>query len=116
MPEQHPKHTPSQRAVALKYSQYQSKSNLAGKKDAPKITAKGTHEVAQKIIDLAQEHGVLIHKDDELSEVLAQLDLGQEIPEALYHVIAELIAFSYVLQGKFPDHWDNMHELIDFKE
>jgi len=31
--------------------------------------------------------------------------LGQEIPDQLYHVIAELIAFSYVLQGKFPDSW-----------
>lgn len=116
MPEFSPKTSPNQRAVALKYSQYQGKTSSPDNKAAPKIIAKGTNEVAQKIIDLAEEHGVLIHKDDELSEVLAQLDLGQEIPEALYHVIAELIAFSYVLQGKFPDNWSNIHKQIDFKE
>jgi flagellar biosynthesis protein len=51
-----------------------------------------------------------------LSELLGQLDLGQEIPEGLYHVIAELIAFSYVLQGKFPNSWKNTLQHIDFKE
>jgi flagellar biosynthesis protein len=58
----------------------------------------------------------MIHEDPYLSDLLARMDLGQEIPEKLYHVIAELIAFSYVLQGKFPDSWSNVHNKIDFKE
>lgn len=103
----------SVKAVALKYQQ---ESVTAHKKAAPKIVAKGQGSVAEDIIALAQQHGVLIHQDDELSEMLGQLDLGQEIPEGLYHVIAELIAFSYVLQGKFPENWTNSLQRIDFKE
>jgi len=98
-----------QRAVALKYQQNQQGA-------APKIVAKGHGSVADEIIALAKQHGVLVHQDDELSQLLAQLDLGQDIPDGLYHVIAELIAFSYVLQGKFPESWNNTLNKIDFKE
>lgn len=107
----------TQRAVALKYQQYEgSSSNGSANASSPKITAKGHGSVAEEIIALAEQHGVLVHKDDELSKLLGQLDLGQEIPEGLYHVIAELIAFSYVLQGKFPSTWNNTLQHIDFKE
>lgn len=98
-----------QRAIALKYQQNQGKP-------APKVVAKGHGTIAEEIIELAKQYGVLVHQDDELSRLLSHLDLGQEIPEAMYHVIAELIAFSYVLQGKFPDTWQNTLQKIDFKE
>lgn len=106
-------------AIALKYQQHAS--NMAGNtsssaESAPKVVAKGHGVVADEIIALAQQHGVLIHQDEELSKLLSQLDLGQEIPEALYHVIAELIAFSYILQGKFPSQWTNTLQRIDFVE
>lgn len=103
-----------QRAVALKYQQNQPFG--ANKKSAPKVIAKGHGDVALEIMALAKQHGVLVHQDDELSKLLVNLDLGQEIPDAMYHVIAELIAFSYVLQGKFPDTWNNVHNKIDFKQ
>jgi len=67
------------------------------------------------MIALAREHGVLVHQDDELSKLLNQLQLGEQIPAQLYIVIAELIAFSYVLQGKFPENWHNIHQRIDIK-
>lgn len=91
-------------AVGLKYSQ--------GKSEAPKVVAKGFGDLAEEIIDLARDSGVLIHEDPYLSEFLNRLELGQEIPEHLYHVIAELIAFSYVLQGKFPQSWGQLHNKI----
>ncbi len=34
--------------------------------------------------------------------MLSQIPLGDEIPEALYRAIAEVIAFAYLLTGKFP--------------
>jgi len=37
--------------------------------------------------------------------VLAELELGDEIPENLYRVIAEVIAFAYILSGRFPVDW-----------
>lgn len=84
-------------------------------KQAPTITAKGHGDLAEDIIALAREHGILVHQDDELSKLLSQLQLGEQIPPQLYVVIAELIAFSYVLQGKFPDNWHNIHQRIDLK-
>ena len=92
-------------ATALQYE---------GKK-APTVTAKGHGQLAEDMIALAREHGVLVHQDDELSKLLNQLQLGEQIPAQLYIVIAELIAFSYVLQGKFPDNWHNIHQRIDIK-
>jgi len=82
---------------------------------APKIVAKGHGALADEIIRLAREHGVLVHEDENLNRLLQQMELGSEIPQELYLLIAELIAFSYVLQGKFPDNWQNTHQRIDFK-
>jgi len=74
-------------AIALKYDP------LSGR--APTIVAKGHGEIAEKIIELAQEHDVHIHQNPELLDVLIRLELGDEIPEALYRAIAEVIAFAY---------------------
>jgi len=82
---------------------------------APLIVAKGHGQLAKDIIELAREHGVLIHEDAELTRLLSKLELGEQIPRELYLIIAELIAFSYVLQGKFPDNWHNIHQRIDLK-
>ena len=69
---------------------------------APKVTAKGMDDVADKIIDIATEYGIPLQKDDGLVDVLSQMNLGDEIPENLYRAIAEVIAFAYILAGKFP--------------
>lgn len=95
-------------AVGLKYQQ-------GNNQEAPKVIAKGFGELADEIIALAQQNGVLVHQDPYLSEFLATLDLGQEIPEQLYHVIAELIAFSFVLQDKIPDSWAKTHGKVSKK-
>ena len=92
-----PKH-----AVALSYDG----------KSAPTITAKGKDLVADEIIALAKEAGVYIHQDPHLSDFLQLLELGDEIPKELYLLIAELIAFVYMLDGKYPDQWNNMHQKI----
>ena len=69
---------------------------------APKVTAKGLDDMADKIIDIATEHGVPLQKNDGLVDILSQMNLGDEIPENLYRAIAEVIAFAYILAGKFP--------------
>ncbi len=66
--------------------------------NAPAITAKGAGYVAERIMQVAEEHGVLLHKSPELVEVLGSLELGDEIPEALYLTVAEIIAFSHKMK------------------
>jgi flagellar biosynthesis protein len=107
-------------AVGIKYNQGSEAGTSSGGAPsggaptggAPTIIAKGFGDLADEIITLARQNGVLVHEDPYLSDFLATLDLGQEIPDQLYHVIAELISFSYVLQGKFPDSWAKMHNKV----
>jgi flagellar biosynthesis protein len=80
------------RAIALKYDEV----------SAPKLTAKGENELAEEIIRIAEEHGIPLYENSELVSILSKLELGEEIPEVLYRVIAEIIAFAYYLQGKTP--------------
>lgn len=75
------------RAVALQYDGL----------GAPRLTAKGVAETAERILALAEEHGVPVHEDPGLAAALAHLDLGEEIPEILYLAIAEVLAFVYDL-------------------
>ncbi|RDH85791.1 MAG: flagellar protein FhlB [endosymbiont of Escarpia spicata] len=74
--------------------------------NAPKLSAKGRGEVAERILALAEEHDVPLHEDAELAALLSQIPLGDEIPEALYRAIAEVIAFAYILSGKRPPGYE----------
>ena len=74
-------------------------------KNAPNVAIKGYHFLAEEIIANAKQNNLLVHQDPELFKRLEHLEQGQSIPPNLYVVIAELIAFSYILRGKFPDSW-----------
>jgi flagellar biosynthesis protein len=70
--------------------------------DAPRVTAKGSGGTAERILELARHHGIPIQHDRLLVELLSQVELGEEIPPALYAAIAELLSFVYSLSGKHP--------------
>jgi flagellar biosynthesis protein len=80
-------------AVALKYDG----------KNAPKVTAKGDGLTAEQILELAKKHGIPLHTEPGLAKILAQVPLGDEIPNELYVAVAEVIAFAFYLGGKTPD-------------
>lgn len=67
---------------------------------APWVTAKGHGAVAERIIALAEAHGVPLREDNALVTVLSKLDLDQQIPQQLYVAVAEVIAFAYALGGR----------------
>ena len=62
---------------------------------APRVTAKGSGIVAERIVDMARRHDVPIREDKDLIQVLSQLDPDQEIPSELYWVVAEILSFVY---------------------
>ncbi|HXK57729.1 MAG: EscU/YscU/HrcU family type III secretion system export apparatus switch protein [Gammaproteobacteria bacterium] len=70
--------------------------------NAPKVTAKGRGELANRILSLAEQHGIPLQGDPELAAILSQIPVGNEIPEALYRAIAEVISFAYMVSGKRP--------------
>ena len=80
------------KAVALRYE--------AEKDHAPRLTAKGSGLIAEKIIHLARTHGIPIKEDPDLVEVLVQLDWLEQIPPQLYQAVAEVLAFVYRLNQK----------------
>lgn len=69
---------------------------------APRVTAKGEGLLGEQIVELAREHGIPIQEDGQLSEALAQVPLGEEIPEALYIAVAEVLALAFRLSGRVP--------------
>jgi flagellar biosynthesis protein len=75
---------------------------------APRVVAKGRGLIAEEIIARAREHGVFVHESKELVALLMQVDLDQNIPPALYRVVAELLAWLYHIdaikhtEGKAP--------------
>lgn len=77
-------------AVALQYDG----------RNAPRVTAKGEDDIAQKILEIARENDIPLHEDAVLAFVLSQIDLGEEIPPKLYVAVAEVIAFAYLLSDK----------------
>lgn len=68
----------------------------------PKVSARGEDELAQAIIQLAIAHEVPVYENASLMKWLAQLEVGDEIPESLYRIIAEILAFVYALEGRTP--------------
>ena len=74
--------------------------------NAPRVSAKGIGELAEQILELARKHDIPLQADDELVAVLAQIKLGEDIPEQLYRAVAEVIAFAYILKGKFPEGFE----------
>ncbi|MFZ6799866.1 EscU/YscU/HrcU family type III secretion system export apparatus switch protein [Undibacterium sp. Di24W] len=76
-------------AVALTYSPEDG---------APKVVAKGKGLIAEEIIARANEHGVFIHQSKELVSLLMKVDLDDNIPPALYAVVAELLAWLYYIE------------------
>ncbi len=79
-------------AVALQYDG----------KAAPKVTAKGAGDIAEQILTIARKHDVPLQDNPELVKVLSKIELGDQIPEALYLAVAEVIAFAYMIKGKVP--------------
>ena len=87
---------PDKKAVALKYDGL----------GAPKLTAKGEDDLAREIMAIAEAFDVPTFQQHDLTELLYQLDLNEEIPEALYVAVAEIISFAYMLSGRTP--WDTL--------
>ncbi|MHB8765469.1 MAG: flagellar biosynthesis protein FlhB [Deferrisomatales bacterium] len=86
---------PTHLAVALRYD--------PAEMDAPRLVAKGADRVAERIIELAQEHGVPRYQAVPVARALfAQVEIGEAIPADLFQVVAEILAHVYRLRQEPP--------------
>ncbi|KRA42610.1 EscU/YscU/HrcU family type III secretion system export apparatus switch protein [Devosia sp. Root635] len=75
-------------AVALQYEK--------GTRDAPHVVAKGRGLLADRIVELARDSGVVIETNPVLAEALSGVELDDTIPLELYEAVA--IVIGYVLR------------------
>ncbi|MDA8170757.1 MAG: EscU/YscU/HrcU family type III secretion system export apparatus switch protein [Nitrospiraceae bacterium] len=80
------------KAAALRYKKEED--------PAPVLVAKGQGKMAEKIIQLAREHGIPLKEDTKVVELLSALDVNQEIPPELYKAVAEILVFIYGMSRK----------------
>ncbi len=84
---------PTHFAVAIKYDRQTD--------TAPRVIAKGAGIIAQKIKEIARQNNIPLHEDKPLARELYRIvDVGEEIPEKLYKVVAEVLAFVYSFNRK----------------
>lgn len=74
---------PTHLACALKYD--------GNEDDAPTVLAIGHGDLARQIVEAAHAYGVPVLRDVPLARALVELEVGDEIPEALYEAVAEIL-------------------------
>lgn len=70
---------------------------------APFVIAKGKENIARKLVQIAQNHGITILEEKDLSERLFEVETGEFIPEEVYEIMAEILAFVYNITGKMEN-------------
>lgn len=61
--------------------------------DTPRVVASGQGWLGEKIVETAREHGVPIEENPALAQALSTIEIDEEIPEALYRAVAEILSF-----------------------
>lgn len=86
---------PTHYAVALKYDQRTM--------EAPRVVAKGVDNVALRIREVAEEHGVAVVENPPVARALhASVEIDQEIPPEHYKAVAEIIGYVMRLKKGLP--------------
>lgn len=84
-------------AVALVYNMSEM--------DAPEVVAKGANRVAEKIKEIARQHGVPVIENKPLAQALYKaVEVGQGIPPELFEATATVLAHVYRMK--------NMHKSV----
>lgn len=88
---------PTHFAVALEYRREMS---------APRVLAKGRNHVARRIREIAKKNDVPIVENPPLARLLHRsVKVGQDIPEALFKAVAEVLAYVYRLDADRAKAW-----------
>ena len=80
---------------------------------APKVVAKGDGQIADKIIEIAEEHGVALYQDSELVKLLSRIDVDSEIPSNLYQAVAVVLSFVFQLNGRDKEITEQTTDIIE---
>lgn len=85
---------PTHLATALRYDE--------DRDQAPLVVSRGAGDLARRIIDAARAYGVPVIRDIPIARALFELEVGEEIPEALYEAVAEVLRT--IWEEERPEH------------
>jgi flagellar biosynthesis protein FlhB len=86
---------PTHLATALRYDEGEGD-------EAPVVVANGEGDLAKRIVEAAHAYGVPVVRDVPLARALAELEIGEQIPEALYEAVAEILREAWEEQARQP--------------
>jgi type III secretion protein U len=84
---------PTHLATALRYDEHEGDA-------APVVVANGEGDLAARIVAAAHDYGVPVVRDVPLARALAELQIGDAIPEALYETVAEILRDAWEAEAK----------------
>lgn len=89
---------PTHYAVALKWTRAPG--------TAPTVVARGTDQIARRIREIAEEHGVPVYRDPPTARALfAEVALEHEIPPEHYRAVAAAIRFAEAMRQRARRGW-----------
>jgi flagellar biosynthetic protein FlhB len=84
---------PTHYAVALRYE--------TATMEAPTVVAKGCDRLAERIREVARQHGIPFVEDPFLARALYRsVEVGKEVPYALFQAVAKVLAYVYSLRRR----------------
>jgi flagellar biosynthesis protein len=70
---------------------------------APEILAIARGFLVDRMLEIAKENGITLYKDSDLAEILSHMTPGDRIPENLFRVLSEILAYCYKVNEKFRE-------------
>jgi flagellar biosynthesis protein len=67
----------------------------AGGAMAPRVVAKGRGRLAEQILAIAFDRGVMVRTDADLAEILAAVEVDSEVPLPALAAVAEILIYLY---------------------
>lgn len=101
---------PTPKAIAIKGT---PASGEDGSDTSPKIIAKGSDLLAERLLDIAFAEGVSVRQDKDLTEILDAFDVESPIPLEALHAVSLILERVYAentrLAGRTQDAQDTFH-------
>ena len=86
------------KAVALRYR--------ADEDMAPVVIASGYGTVAENIVQIAEQKGIPVFRDDSAASLMCMLEVGRYIPPELYEVVAAIYGQILKISGDIKHYTD----------
>jgi len=92
--------TPARRRPSAVALRYQPETPFLDA--APRLVAKGQGLLADRILELAKEHGIPVRQDPDLLSALEPLEIDRLIPPELFQAVAVMLAALYRANKQMP--------------